>query len=131
MFDVQSMSSDAVLVNSLDFRHTGTKLSTVKIYTSGGSYINIATSPEEWTLENTTDITIDGKKGGYATIVFQVPIGINPGSNRAFYIESTGKLISGHHEQGVDETAMDNTLSINPQARIVGTPFGGGIEGTL
>ena len=127
MFDIQSLSTDIVLINSMQFRHTQTKLSTVTIYTADGTYHNIATTPEDWVIANTTDISIGGKKGGYATIDFEIPIAISPGTTRTFYIESTGKLISGTEEDGDD--MADNVLSIKHEARIVGTPFGGGIKG--
>ncbi|KAL7536945.1 hypothetical protein ACHAXR_007498, partial [Thalassiosira sp. AJA248-18] len=129
MFDIQSLSSELVTIYRIQFRHTETQRSTVTIYTADGSYVDQATTPEEWTVAyHSTEVKIEGKKGGYATAEF--PIAILPESIRAFYITSTGKLISGHHEEGVNQLAIDNTLSINSPARIVGSPFGGGIKGS-
>jgi len=131
MFDMQSvLSSDSLLINTIEFRHTQTQFSTVTIYTAEGSFTSKATTPEAWMVANSTEIKIGGKKGGYATVEFKVPIAINSGSIRSFYIASTGKLISGHHEEGVDHLAIDNTLSIKYPARIVGYPFGGGLKGS-
>ena len=68
MIDMHSMlSSGTVLINSVEFRHTETRVSTVTIYTSDGSYIDRATRSEEWVVVNSTEIEIGGRKGGYST----------------------------------------------------------------
>jgi len=130
MIDMQSLTTSIVLINSIQFRHTETLAAGVTVYTAEGSHIDKATEPEEWSVANSTQIKIEGRKGGYATIDFRVPIAINSESIRSFYIVSTGKLISGHHEEGVDRLAEDDTLSVNYPARITGYPFGGGMKGS-
>ena len=132
MFDIQSTSDDIVLINRIIFRHTQTEASTITIYTLDGSYINKAISPEEWTVASTTDISIGGRKGGYYAVEMpdSVRFAISAKSTRAFYIASTGKLISGYHEDGVDTLAIDNALRIEGPARIVRSEFGGGVKGS-
>lgn len=89
-----------------------------------------ATNIDDWVVANTTNIEISGRKGGYATVEFEGAIAIGPTSTRAFYISSTGKLISGYHEEGNDHIAIDDTLIVKAPARIVGSPFGGGMKGS-
>eukprot|EP00581_Thalassiosira_minuscula_P012760 CAMPEP_0183715640 /NCGR_PEP_ID=MMETSP0737-20130205/9783_1 /TAXON_ID=385413 /ORGANISM="Thalassiosira miniscula, Strain CCMP1093" /LENGTH=800 /DNA_ID=CAMNT_0025944757 /DNA_START=137 /DNA_END=2539 /DNA_ORIENTATION=+ len=131
MFDIENkLTSDIVVINSIDFRHTQTQSSEVIIYTTHDGYIHKATTPEDWVAANMSTIEIGGKKGGYATIVFKVPVAISARSIRSFYIASTGKLISGLHEDGQDYLAMDESVRIKYPARIVGHPFGGGSKGS-
>ena len=131
MFDIISASSNTVLVNSIDFRHTYTQLSTVTIYTAknDGSYIDKSTLPNEWMIIKTMNVKIGQTKGDYVSVRFDTPVEIAAGTTRAFYIASTGKLISGYYEQG-DTIIMDTTLKVKAPARIVGTLFGGGSSGS-
>jgi len=132
MFDIKSRKSDVVLINSISFRHTQTESSSISLYTAEGSFFDIATTEEEWAFVQNIDIEIGNRKGGYATVEFEIPVAISAGSTRAFYIASPGKLISGHHEEeGADYLAIDDTLIIKTRARIVGSQlFGGGMKGS-
>lgn len=131
MFTVEpTLSAASVLIHNIGFRHTNTQSSTVTIYTVEGNYVDKATTPDVWVVANETTIEIGGQKGGYASMNFESGIAIAPGTARSFYIVSTGKLISGNHEEGVDSLATDDSLNIKYPARIVGaTRFGGGMDG--
>jgi len=132
MFDVQSHSSETVLVNHVVVRHIYTSQSTISVYTAPGSYSDKSTSREEWSLVATGVISVLEKKGAHRTITFDSPVAINALESRAFYIAtSSGRLISGHEDEAKANFARDDNLEIRSPARLVGSHlFGGGQSGS-